>query len=820
MSLTLPTAFENARRHRSSSACFILKMAVDTPKLGPSASVYLSTRHIPNLTISGPTTAEVENVVVRFSPINHGVDFYTHAYKMSSCIVTVSSNPISVNPDDGTMYNMSDLIGDGLGYGAVATVYLFPGGGATSIADCVEMLVGKITSAQMTDSGIDVKIDELDRWRHRSLPQNRATKADYPNIPASNDGATIGLCLGEYTDNLFWGINASPEADAKQGACQGLLVSAGDYYEYILTAGEMIQVNAPYIYLDAVKAWSHMHDYNNKATIYLDSNGYHSIKWKPQETTWHCGLYPTASYGSSTATVSGQRASDLNDDTNVQVYASSSSYADVIFVFHQNGSPDNDSVYNSFASMLIEGPILGISRDTIAAGVTSVGIDIWTGAAFQQLTAASFTDDQRTEYDIRTIYDWFGINGIFWHLGSGTALGTGAPFAVRVRWENTGASWTPDTTLVGEVNELYLSIHHSWPRPIPTSKIRIDGNSQRRASRRNHLDPGLNGNTRRRTEPQELKPNSGSLVSGGPKDNIDGVVVSVQGIIYPSPGWGDNHSDPGSSIEDAPGIIEYILRDELGITAIDETSFETVNVHHYGFSIGFMNIPHGTSIYSKDIIEDLCWENGIFVFRSRSGDIKMFDYELLLDDLGTIFPHDLIGGLPKLSTTDSNDFINDISIEYDPVEWFDGFAQRIENAKDTASINKIGTKHKDLTLTYQRGYRESGAFHDEVLGDPDGRGPIDRLLDRLIGAGINDSKTSPEYLLSRPHALVTLETIGHKFAHAEPGDYFALDSGEFDPVLKCWGESWSGKTFMVYETEVHENKVVIKGLNWQPMPLS
>lgn len=830
MTQTTSAAWEIARHHRSNSACFIVHF------FSGSYDLYLSTRP---LNLPGTALPTIEEGVKSFSPISHGVDIRTFGYRQNSIRITLSSG-WTRRTVDGEQYNYADT----LGYivGAQTNVYFYPGSAVQALGDCLRVFMGSVTRVYVSTDGIEVECDATGLIRHRDLPQTIATRADYPNIPPEHDGVVIGMWYGSPYETNPVG-NAS--ITQRSGAVIPLLVSRGATDRS--TGGAILKYKVDsarfpglgvanfYIFISCLNAWSWCYNENTCVDeTDIETDGTFTLN--TDTSRWKAFLYPTHALPSSSATENALQACDRIEDSVCNVVASTSSYADVVFEWTNQGVTENSSIYNSLADMVSVLDSLGNTgmahlstiRTRVSGAITAAYIDVWDGSSWINFTSdLTWTNSNRRDYtvDVAGSFYWNGVGvggtGVFWHLGNGPSNGDGLPLAIRFRFVNSGASWTPDVTEVATIEEVLIKIHHKWPRNFQPER------ASRKASRRGYLAPSNSRPSAGRPHYKEISlPSEGQVVATGADDNVDRLLCESTGRSYGSwiesrfPGYTD------TQIYEPVFVLESILRDELAVSAgnIDTDSIDAFMTIYYGAPdsltwgpMAIIGLPPNSRIFSANLIERFCWEWGMFMFQSRNALVKVFDYEIGLDDLGTIFPSDLVNGLPILETLPVSDIVNKIVIRHTKTEWDDAFAFT-ETATDATSITKWGTIPDNVDCAYLR--IVSGGDSDSNNLFLDGRRSVDRLIDRLIGGAPQAPSSTPQRILSRPHAYVTLQTIGHKYAHAEPGDWIALDAASFDPVFKFFGQTWDGIALMVVETEVTETMTILKTFNWQPLPLT
>jgi len=259
----------------------------------------------------------------------------------------------------------------------------------------------------------------------------------------------------------------------------------------------------------------------------------------------------------------------------------------------------------------------------------------------------------------------------------------------------------------------------------------------------------------------------------------------LEGREYGS--WIDSRSSSYSSgdlIDDPAGIIESLLRDELGVTSsyIDEDSFDNAENASIEARI---NIHSDNEKTSEDTIQQLS-EQSTFAFVWTAS------------------------GLCKLISMKSSDWSSPSVNKTIPLSWIkDG---KIGVSKTPVFANKISIKSR-----YQQEY--GGIFRDTDTAE-DSTSQTNYQVrswsgswENVCGATVDTLKAyyvnSTNGLWSKEHVQITIETLGYTCADLELGDCIQLDSDSIDPYLKAYGSSWSGIYLCVTKISQGDNSTKI-----------
>jgi hypothetical protein len=265
-----------------------------------------------------------------------------------------------------------------------------------------------------------------------------------------------------------------------------------------------------------------------------------------------------------------------------------------------------------------------------------------------------------------------------------------------------------------------------------------------------------------------------------PESYYDGY-VACKGREYGSwiTGRSSNYS-ANDVIEDPAGIIESILRDELslGNDDIDLTTF--IDAENTSVKMR-LNLHSDNEGFSDDIIRKICEQATFVYFFGASGKARLIPLNDTSPSTAKTIPHSWIyKGDIKFSK--SNWIFNKLNLEsrYQQENGLFIDLSTIENS--TSQAENWGTRSytaqwKNLTGTH--------ATH---------------IANHLIRSA-DGSASDDDGIWCKPHVIIKFATVGLTCSDLEIGDWIELDDATCDSQIKCYGESWSGKQFLINKLE-------------------
>jgi len=252
-------------------------------------------------------------------------------------------------------------------------------------------------------------------------------------------------------------------------------------------------------------------------------------------------------------------------------------------------------------------------------------------------------------------------------------------------------------------------------------------------------------------------------------------------------GRSSNYAD-GQFIKDPAGIIESILRDELGLVDADIDLVSFINAENTSIEAR-INFHDDNTMDSNKAIRQLCEQSTFSFIYSSSGKAKLIDMSDTTPTTATRGSHPIV--IPyshikqgSISVKKEQKIFNDITYES---RWMEDRGQYIDidTVTDAASITSFGLKE------YKARWKNVAGTHAAAIAA------------FLVGS---------DGIWSNQHNVVTLETLGYLYADLEFGDWFELDPITVDPHVLLFGSSWSGRQFLPISLTQLEDSTKIVGI--------
>lgn len=733
-----------------------------------------------------------EGLLYDISPITHGFDFHTLEYQPARVTIVLSNLWSRIKADSHEWQRPSDYMPDGsaLGlWGQNLYIKWYPGN-YEAFAPDFQVFNGSIVNISMDgDDKLVIQADEIWDTGHRMLPQRRADRTTFTDLPVESIGATLPLVYGPHNEQAYL---------RNTGFAIGLRVAEWKWViaDHVIdsfyaeprpsantdgTSYGSSSTQAIWVEFPELSAWARSYQ---GVTFNTNDSGRATVLVDPATAGFDVYLYPSSGESASTATDAGNTAGitsafDYDIDTKYSIIANSTTAASCYFEWYQNGSDSTDPQENGIADLTapgtyLEGVNLYMSKP---AGTTidSSSIEVWNGATWTTVaTSIDVATANMIHYTFSGAFDW--NTNLQWHLGSGATGGDGTPFKVRLSFVGTG--WTANTTVAAYVHEIRLVKSCGLPKAIHYGfgKARRQGRG---------ID--IPGNTFRVNENYIGLPQYGTFNPGSIPD-IVGASVTGREHADEADFTGETWND-GDQITNPAFVIWSILVQELGFDTgddIDVASFQEVYTSATSRSC-VLNLKPGSQIHSKELIDRICYEHAIVLYRSRANGapkFKMVEADGRSALAGTILRGEL-RGLPNVSVTPFN-VTNLITFKYRRLPHDNQFFKT--------------TTYEDTTSSTEYGDREEEIFLQTITHST----YLDAIENRLI---------SERYFRSRAHYLVEFETIGARWATLELGDRINFDATSIDPVLLCYGETWASLDFIIYEASILKNGLAFKAIS-------
>jgi hypothetical protein len=790
--LTLPTLFDPMKFQNVGTASLVVKIT------NGSADVFMFAEKVlqEDPLVSSPHGALIEGLLYDISPITHGFDYNSLEYQPSRLSVVISNLWSRVKLDSHVHIRTSDVLvgGDVRGlWGQSLQVIWYPGAYSQGTGDGMMVFDGTIVGIGMDgDERLVLNCDEIWNTKHVMLPQRKATVATFPELPVENIDASLPLVYGphneqSYLRNTGFALGLRT-AQWKWVIADHVLDSFYDEPRPSSNADGSAyssSTKACWIFIPELDSWARSYA---GVTFDEDDGGRGTVLIDPVAAGFDVYLYPGSAESASSTPDAGNpvgatAAYDYDTTTKFSVVANSTTTASVVFSWYQNGSDSTDPQENGIADMTGPGTFLeGVNLYMSKPGGTTIdssSIEVWGGASW--ITVATSIDvatANMIHYGFSGAFDW--NTNLHWHLGSGATGGDGTPFKVRLSFVGTG--WTANTTVAAYVHECRLVKSCALPKSI------IYGAAK--AVRRGEsvgVPPTWERIRNAIGMPQYI--NLDSIK----QPDILGASCSGREHAHEA----DHAAEPwndGDQITNPAGVIESLLVDELGFDTGDDLATDTFDdVYNSGTSRAcVLNLRPGSSVHSKQLIDRICYEHGIVLYRRRGNTPQFALVEASgRTTLAATIRRSELWGLPNISFTPFNP-TNKITFRYRRIP-HDNQYFKSETVEDTVSTAEYGTFEEDIFCQ---------TIANSSLG-------LNAIKNRLI---------TSNFFRSRPHYIVEFKTVGCRYAALELGDKIQFEAESLDPVLMLYGQSWNGVDFIIYEATVEKNGHSFKAVTSVPEP--
>lgn len=226
----------------------------------------------------------------------------------------------------------------------------------------------------------------------------------------------------------------------------------------------------------------------------------------------------------------------------------------------------------------------------------------------------------------------------------------------------------------------------------------------------------------------------------------------------------------GDAIYDTVHIVESILRDELGVVTadIDTDSFDDA----YDAAASTYNhvcINSDNQAKAFDIIRSIAEQSTFAFVMTAAGKCRAVSLNDKTPTTDATIPHShIIDGRIDVSRTKT--IFNELNISYN---W----------------MHERGDYQGTLTETNATSQTDYGVLPYNARWDYLNKTRAGLIADHLVG--------DADSIWANPHTQISLSTVGFSHADVEVGDWIELDDTTVDPHQLCYGESWSGKQFLI-----------------------
>jgi len=685
------------------------------------------------------TEGHVYSLLLSTNGVSEGIDIFRRTWRTGDVDVSISNLPYKKDSSIDDV-RISDELSSMRG--AAVTVYFAAGDAVTALTDCLTKFIGTIIEPPSYDQDtLTFTVVDNGRLSNIDLP-TRIISDEYTNAPDDNATKKIPLCYGEYTNRLS---------------------SSDDIYSGLGLAkaykAEKPQSPSEFIIAD--------HDCDttaNASRLYHDVGVSVAMAGAPQSTHTHVGTGPSS--GTIKALDLPSAGAHLYFGINDTL---PSVYDDETYLM-TNPSNAHDGSLATVATLKDNLKDDSTNRE----GLGCFGIinqDVFRRHIFEGSPSPKI---QAYWYDI------------IWTAGTWT---TGDDIFFRLYYSRDGSA------------ENYLNVYE-----ITTDSIFLGGQTY-----------GLSTSSGLTSESDQDMVFAIFADTGIPDASADGTTsnsnlmtveeldiavfyefdempleafAAVKGREYDS--WitsrSSSYSD-GDTIEDPAGIVESLLRDEMGVAAgdIDLPSFisaENTNVQ------ARINLHSDNEMTSFDAIRQLSEQSTFAFFFSGAGDARLIRLDDATPTTATRGSHSVV--IPMSHIVDSKITISKEPSLVNTLEVDSRYQQEYKTYRDHDEIT-------DATSVTNFGIRRYPAKWPNILG--------------LSALHISEFLVSDaDGIWSNEHSIIELSLAGYTGSDIEVGDWIELDAATVDPHYKLYGSSFSGIQFLVTNITANDDHTAIKAI--------
>ena len=236
-------------------------------------------------------------------------------------------------------------------------------------------------------------------------------------------------------------------------------------------------------------------------------------------------------------------------------------------------------------------------------------------------------------------------------------------------------------------------------------------------------------------------------------------------------------------ISDPSGIIESILRDELGFVDADIDLPTFITAENTSVAAR-MNLHSDNRLAAFEAIRQIAEQSTFAYVFTAAGKSRAVELDNTTPTTVRTIPLSHIRN-GKVTITKASDILNKLVVQSRWLEEYDLFADNTE------------TNHSSSQTA--SGIRRFEAEWENIAGTS-----ATHVANHLVG--------NSNAIWANRHNQIEFETIGMTNTDLELGDWISLDSFAIDPQFLCFGVSWSGKKFLIIELSQNLDGTRIKAL--------
>lgn len=606
----------------------------------------------------------------------------------------------------------------------VAKIYLWFEG-ITSLSDCLKIFEGLVQPLEnTTPETVDLLLTDATFKRHLIIPPDKVNLTDWPDAPTEKIGLPLPLHYGAFS------INKEDNAPIDGAIAEGVWISAN---KVVIADHAFDSITAVWIYDEAMGELAKVDsaDY----TTNINDSGRATVAFDVVNPTLEVWLYPITTEmlhidDPDYVLLDSEMPLIRDKDDTTFMEATVASYT-------PNGNQDDEFESRVHGRIKSAAPIGTLDAIYLEARYDTTGfneslqfyqaIDFWDEATQSGVGDFSLSGTETGAYDsldITTTYETAGLS--LQNLSS--------PNGVRLRVRGLKRVADGTRQKIGEYYDMRLRV--TYKRFIESSmRVFVEGNGREYGTW------------------------------------IDGIGRS-------------NSYNSGDMIENPAGIIESLLREEMGIgtTEIDQDSFDDalgdlVSWDHVVSIMDFIN--------TEDLIKQICRQAKMNFFFSNDDRAKVpvIDNSPTTED-DKLYLNDVDRSVIKLARGKIQSLINKIKISYNR-GLIDDKLKSFTEAENTTSQSDYGItieKHRDAPFIFQ----------DSVA---------DLLRDHFSGASSGFWKDLRQ--------ILEVDMLSWEHIDWEVGDLIEPQS-DIDSVLKDFDTGWGTQLLMIIEKQITKDGIFFK----------
>ncbi|MFA5376505.1 MAG: hypothetical protein WC455_12235 [Dehalococcoidia bacterium] len=646
--------------------------------------------------------------------IDQSLDIYSKQWAVSDVTIEITNLPYRISAGADVRFS-SEVAGL---FGGVVKIYLMAGRTAAALSDCLLRFSGKAMAAPTyDDQTVTITATDASRLKTVELPQNNVGDS-YSGAPKIYKTYKIPLVYGKFT------IDSENLDGSGKGLARAIQVTPGCYCTFVVS---------DHILHALTELWYEDHTFTDPVKWIdptLDNDDADHRGSGVVDKYVQAWIFPTSGDDEGFATEAISSASGTSD-----CFDRSTSTYDIVSDNYVQGDGSTNYPEGKFMLALDQDDWIKRQAELAQAGfdtgfkVQLKGIDntgkVNTDREARFMYASTGSADSYTSVSIGSSTSWQEQPSATWEAIPVTSKNM--PYVLGFWFKGRIADGT------GEGYGMYIIYEARILVKYPASGT-----------------PGIGG--------------------------FNMAWAACEGREYGS--WitsrSSNYAD-GDCIIDPAGMVESILRDEVGLADADLELTTFIAAENTSVEAR-LNLHSDNKMISDEAIRRLAEQSTFAFFYSANGKARLIPLNNATPTTAVRGSHPIHipwthikdGGL-RVGTV--GQVINYLDIESRFMQEYDSFGD--------ASVVQNSTSQS----TYGGTYKYSASWPN-ISGTS-----VTTVANHLVG--------SANGIWANDHVQIEVETVGFTYADLEIGDWIEFDATTVDPFIKCYGTSWSGLQFLV-----------------------